>query len=139
MAFLCALLIVLGLGPAAQQQTSLPRVFILDAKQLATTKQRARVGDPVLTKLEADARKALLVGPFSVTSKQVTPPSGDKRDYMSQAPYFWPDPKSPNGLPYIRRDGERNPEINKITKHRLKAHTEVVVETIVQIESLLLA
>src|SRR5688500_19246211 len=85
MAFLCALLIVVGLGPAAQQQNSLPRVFILDAKQLATTKQRARVGDPVLTKLEADARKALLVGPFSVTSKQVTPPSGDKRDYMSRS------------------------------------------------------
>src|SRR5882762_8795486 len=37
---------------------------------------------------------------------------------MSQAPYFWPDPKKPNGLPYIRRDGERNPEINKISDHR---------------------
>ena len=37
---------------------------------------------------------------------------------MSQAPYFWPDPTKPNGLPYIRRDGERNPELNKITDHR---------------------
>ena len=27
---------------------------------------------------------------------------------MSQAPYFWPDPSKPGGLPYIRRDGERN-------------------------------
>jgi len=33
---------------------------------------------------------------------------------MSQAPYFWPDPSSPDGRPYIRRDGERNPEIKKI-------------------------
>jgi len=37
---------------------------------------------------------------------------------MSQAPYFWPDPSKPNGLPYIRRDGERNPEINKISDHQ---------------------
>ena len=101
MAFLCALLIVVGLGSTARQQNPLPRVFILDAKQLTATRERARAGDalvkPALTKLEADARKALLVGPFSVTSKQITPPSGDKRDYMSQAPYFWPDPKSPDG------------------------------------------
>jgi len=56
-------------------------------------------------------------GPFSVMDKAVTPPSGDKHDYMSHAPYFWPDPSKPNGLPYIRRDGERNPEIRKITDH----------------------
>ena len=37
---------------------------------------------------------------------------------MSQAPYFWADPAKPDGLPYIRRDGERNPEINKISDHR---------------------
>lgn len=29
---------------------------------------------------------------------------------MSQAPYFWPDPSKPDGRPYIRRDGHRNPE-----------------------------
>ncbi|HEX6650711.1 MAG TPA: hypothetical protein VF075_14270 [Pyrinomonadaceae bacterium] len=52
---------------------------------------------PALAKLERDAQKALTSGPFSVVTKTVTPPSGDKHDYMSQAPYFWPDPKSPNG------------------------------------------
>jgi hypothetical protein len=60
----------------------------------------------------------------------VTPPSGDKHDYMSQAPYFWPDPKSPNGLPYIRRDGERNPEIDKITDHRVMDQMAGAVETL---------
>ncbi len=68
--------------------------------------------------LRADADRALAAGPFSVVDKSVTPPSGDRHDYTSQAPYFWPDPKSPGGLPYIRRDGERNPEINKISDHR---------------------
>jgi hypothetical protein len=36
---------------------------------------------------------------------------------MSQAPYWWPDPSKPGGKPYIRKDGERNPEINGISDH----------------------
>jgi hypothetical protein len=51
-----------------------------------------------------------------VTQKDIAPPTGDKHDYMSLAPYFWQDPANPNG-PYIRRDGERNPEIGKIPDH----------------------
>jgi len=113
---------------------SLPRVFLLNAKTLQATKQKLRNGDqkltPVLAKLERDAQKALTVGPFSVVTKDVTPPSGDKHDYMSQAPYFWPDPKKPDGLPYIRRDGERNPEIEKINNHRVKDQMEAAVETL---------
>jgi hypothetical protein len=90
----------------------------------------AQTINPALTKLERDAQKALSAGPFSVVSKAVVPPSGDKHDYMSQAPYFWPDPKSPNGLPYIRRDGERNPEIDKITDHRAMDQMAGEVETL---------
>ena len=82
-----------------------------------------------LIKLERDGRKALTSGPFSVTSKAITPPSGDKHDYMSQAPYFWPDPNRPNGWPYIRRDGERNPEIEKITDHRVMDQMGVALPT----------
>jgi hypothetical protein len=37
---------------------------------------------------------------------------------MSQAPYWWPDPSKPRGIPYIRRDGQRNPEIDNITDHQ---------------------
>jgi hypothetical protein len=36
--------------------------------------------------------------------------SGDKHDYVSQAPYFWPNPTNASGLPYVRKDGARNPE-----------------------------
>ena len=52
---------------------------------------------------------------YSVTHKEQIPPSGNKQDYMSQAPYWWANPAKPNGLPYIRRDGKRNPELNKIS------------------------
>jgi hypothetical protein len=110
------------------------RVFLLDAQQLDAVRRRVRGSDESLSapmgRLEREAQKALGEGPISIVNKAMTPPSGDKHDYMSQAPYFWADPKSPNGLPYIRRDGERNPEINKITDHRSLDDLENSVETL---------
>jgi hypothetical protein len=97
-----------------------PRVFLLDARLLTQVKTLPAT-DPakqnILSLATADADRALREGPFTVTSKGVIPPSGDKHDYMSQAPYFWPDPSKPDGKPYIRKDGQRNPEIRKITDH----------------------
>jgi len=115
-------------------QASAPQVFLLDAKQLEKSRTAIKSGDktvaPAWSKLEREAQKALSDGSFTIMSKGVTPPSGDKHDYMSQAPYFWPDPSKPNGLPYIRRDGERNPEINKITDHKSIDDLENAVETL---------
>jgi alginate lyase len=129
--FVTAVLMMSGIASA---QTNFPRVFILDAKQLASSRERLRAGDPAQTeliaKLERDAQKALSSGPFSVVTKEITPPSGDKHDYMSQAPYFWPNPATKDGLPYIRRDGERNPEIDKINNHRVLDQMEAAVETL---------
>jgi hypothetical protein len=65
-----------------------------------------------------DADTALKQSPLSVINKAVTPPSGDKHDYLSLAPYWWPDPARPNGLPYIRRDGQVNPEIERAQDHK---------------------
>ena len=136
---LWCLLGLLLIGPAGAveagfQNAITPRVFLLDAKQLRNTKQHIHDGDknyaPAWSKLEREAQKALTTGPFSVVTKEPTPPSGDKHDYMSQAPYFWPDPKSKTGLPYVRRDGERNPEINKITDHRSLDQLVSSVETL---------
>lgn len=56
------------------------------------------------------AEQALTAGPFSVMNKTRVAPSGDRHDFLSIAPYWWPDPARPGGLPYIRRDGEVNPE-----------------------------
>lgn len=91
----------------------------MDAKALVAQKQRANDSDfkPHLAKIEREAQKAIKAEFRSVMSKSVAPPSGDKHDYMSQAPYFWKDPSKKDGLPYIRRDGEKNPEIDNITDH----------------------
>jgi hypothetical protein len=77
------------------------------AKLAATTDDSAK---KALKKLIADADKALAVTPPSVMEKSKVPPSGDKHDYMSIAPYFWPNPVMKDGLPYVRKDGKVNPE-----------------------------
>lgn len=115
-----ALCMTLCFSAQAQERVAdqRPRVFLLDAATLADHKQHATgKNDPVIAAARDAADHALKEGPWSVMDKQQIPPSSDKHDYMSQGPYFWPDPSKPNGLPYIRRDGERNPEILKIPDH----------------------
>jgi Alginate lyase len=57
---------------------------------------------------QAELNKTL----HSVMDKAAVPPSGDFHDWVTQAPYWWADPKNPKGK-YIRHDGKRNPEIDR--------------------------
>lgn len=117
--------------PAA---SGVPRVFLLDASRLAATRERIASGDesvrPAFDQLEDDARRALDDGPFTVMSKSIVPPSGDKHDYISQGPYWWPNPDTRDGLPYIRRDGQTNPEIRKHTDKANMGRMTSSVETL---------
>ena len=63
----------------------------------------------VQQELRTGAEQALLRGPFSVMDKSGCAPSGDPHDYFQPAPYWWPDPRKPDGLPFIRRDGQHAP------------------------------
>ncbi|KAF1013276.1 MAG: hypothetical protein GAK31_03425 [Stenotrophomonas maltophilia] len=65
---------------------------------------------PAWRALRAEADAALQRGPYSVVDKTRLPASGNRHDYMSLGPYWWPDPKRPGGVPYTRRDGHFNPE-----------------------------
>lgn len=64
---------------------------------------------PAYERLLREAKLLLAIAPEAVTHKKLLPPSGDRHDYMSLAPYWWPDPARPDGLPYVRRDGHFNP------------------------------
>lgn len=64
--------------------------------------------------------------PVSVVTKEPTPVSGDKHDYMSLSRYFWPDPTKADGLPYIVRDGLSNPELEKYDRNKLSAMATAV-------------
>lgn len=110
---------------------TLPHVFALDPVSLSQAKARIAKQDKALTaalaRLRREADEALRVGPFTVTAKQRVPPSGDKHDYLTLAPYWWPDPSKPDGLPYIRRDGELNPESKRDTDNpKLNAMADAV-------------
>ena len=89
------------------------RTFALNPADLEAIKAR-RTSDPVVAAayrdLIARADKALAARPASVMDKRAAPPSGDRHDYVSLARYWWPDPADPEG-PYVRRDGDTNPEI----------------------------
>jgi len=92
-----------------------PRVFILNGKKILESSTSYQAGNKevekaVLSILKA-GDKALNFAPVSVMDKTQTPVSGDKHDYVSLAKYWFPDPNSPNGLPYIRKDGVINPEV----------------------------
>ena len=109
-------LVLLGqtwVGLAADKPLEL---ILGDAKHLAASRQRIQSGDaalrPAYDRLMSEAQSALKSGPWTVTAKTLAPPSGDKHDYMSYGPYWWPNPKTTNGLPYVRRDGEVNPDFN---------------------------
>lgn len=60
-------------------------------------------------RLRAQAEKLRSHGPWSVTFAPSPAASGDPHDYFSEGPYWWPNPKDPKA-PYIRRDGEVNPD-----------------------------
>lgn len=47
--------------------------------------------------------------PITITSSSSPRSAGDKHDFFSEGDYWWPDPANPKG-PYIRRDGQTNPE-----------------------------
>src|ERR1700730_8619990 len=100
---------------AAQAGNAAVRVFCADPQTLAASKTALKSGDsalkPAFDQLLKDANSRLDQKPPSVMEKKQVPPSGDKHDYMSQAPYFWRDTNSPDGK-YVRHDGERNPESN---------------------------
>ncbi|MBF9223864.1 alginate lyase family protein [Hymenobacter ruricola] len=102
-------------APAPAAATAAPVAFILlDPAALAAYKAAAKAGhQPEAAQVQQvlkEANAALKHAPYTIVTKPQTPPSGDKHDYISQAPYWWPDPAKPDGKPYIQKDGLRNPE-----------------------------
>jgi hypothetical protein len=84
----------LALGLSRQSEKS-------DAFRLVSESDRRRI-------LEA-ADKYISQAPLTITAFPAPRSAGGLHDFYSQADYFWPNPKDPNG-PYINRDGQSNPE-----------------------------
>ncbi|KAI9227933.1 MAG: alginate lyase-domain-containing protein [Piptocephalis tieghemiana] len=74
--------------------------------------ERYKDASKALTSLH---KKAHAAPALSITDTAVIPPSGDKRDFLSYAPYWWPDPVHPDG-PWILKDGKTNPDTLQLTQ-----------------------
>jgi hypothetical protein len=57
----------------------------------------------------AAADRYLKRPPQTITAFRAARSAGGPHDFFSEGDYWWPDPKNPDG-PYIRRDGESNPD-----------------------------
>ncbi len=109
------ILVALAFTMACAAQSAKPEFYCYDGQALRNNKADLTIaGNENIDAYKAllkDAEKALLFKTVSVMEKKNNPPSGDKHDYMSLAPYWWPDSSKADGLPYIRRDGVTNPEV----------------------------
>ena len=65
-----------------------------------------------MTGLLRSAEQKLSVGPFTVVFNDSIATSGDPHDIVSTGPYWWPNPDTPDGLPWVSTDGHINPNAN---------------------------
>ena len=99
----------------------IPKLFLSDYNKVAAVKKSAVTNKDIqkqIALLQKNADQILDKQIVSVVEKQFATPCGNKHEYMSLASYYWPDPSKPDGLPYIRKDGQRNPDNDKITDHK---------------------
>jgi hypothetical protein len=118
--WMVALALALALSARATLADDAPSLFVLDGQELAATRELARAGQEpyaaAVASLRGQADGLLTQGPWSVMDKAEAPPSGDKHDYMSQSPYWWRNPATVDGLPYVEHDGKWNPEADKLDR-----------------------
>jgi hypothetical protein len=74
------------------------------------------------------AKEYLPIEPVTITAFHSAKSPGGPHDFFSQADYFWPNPKDPNG-PYINRDGQSNPE-------NFNDHRKVMIDLSVRMPAL---
>jgi hypothetical protein len=92
------------------------QVVVWNLKSLEEAKAK---NSPEIRMIIKEADSKLDKTLITVVDKELTPSSGDKHDYMSMGRYWWPDPTKVDGVPYIRKDGKSNPEIEKLDRYPL--------------------
>ena len=116
------------------QVTNSAEFVQLDEKKLLSVKTSLKNKTSSETSLNAYQdliRKAdvlLDLEVFSVTHKEILAPTNNPNDYLSISRYWWPDETKEEGLPWVRRDGETNPDTqtDKVDRQRLGEMTKAV-------------
>jgi hypothetical protein len=112
--FLLVVLLAAAVGQAPRRadaaETTPPAKLVLANPALdVAALDRARI-------LKA-ADAALKLEPITITKFRAKLSQGGPNDFYSNGDYWWPDPTKTNGLPYLQRDGETNPD--NFNAHRL--------------------
>jgi hypothetical protein len=89
--------------------------LMMSCVQSVSTDLRRQVINDIRQPTIEKADSFLDARPVTVTDFQCTRSAGGKHDFFSEGDYWWPDPENPKG-PYIRRDGQSNP--NNFSSHR---------------------
>ena len=81
---------------------------------LAVPKENVRDGYALVAAVDRErvlraAQRYVKEKSQTITSFPSAKSPGGTHDFFSQADYFWPDPKNPDG-PYLNRDGQSNPD-----------------------------
>jgi len=93
-----------------------PGLLILALLYAALTASALDVGKIDHDRILKAANQAMLVEPITITKFRAKLSEGGPNDFYSNGDYWWPNPNTTNGLPYVKRDGETNP--NNFNKHR---------------------
>ncbi len=104
----------------ASQKAERPAVCIWNYEHMLKVRKDLAANDnsiykgPLSTLLQ-NADKYVQAPVVAITDKpdECTAPSGDKRDFMSIGSYSWPNPDTPDGMPWIRKDGYTNPNAGR--------------------------
>ena len=76
-------------------------------------------------RLRADAEHRFKEGPWTVTADRPQGIAMDSHEYYSEAPYWWPQSEDPTA-PYVRKDGQVNPNRFLANKTALNSMAETV-------------
>lgn len=105
----------------------IPLLFLCVAAAL-TAAEPYYLNATELAALAARSANAIKAPITTVTEKTQLPPSGDAHDYISYARYYWPDPKKPDGLPYVSIDGKHNHEqVARGDRNRIDKFADAVI------------
>jgi alpha-L-fucosidase 2 len=73
----------------------------------------------------AAADRYLREPPVTVTATRAERSAGGAHDFYSEGDYWWPNPTDPNG-PYIRKDGETNPDNFVAHRNAMRRLSQIV-------------
>ncbi|KAG2173733.1 hypothetical protein INT43_005153 [Umbelopsis isabellina] len=129
------------LTPVVQTPISFSN-YTLEWKSLTTLKDNAarqhgssKYPHPAYKLLQSLADEAVKKPVYTIVNKPFLPPSGDKHDWLSYAPYWWPSSNCTatdknNDCPFVNLDGQVNPDVYKLNDQKNLEYMSMDTETL---------